>query len=68
MKEFDYKAVGKEIGWNFSQVNYEVDVPSGYNYYKEVVGHITPKTVMLDIGSGSVERFPSNGRIANPFW
>ena len=56
MKKFDYKAVGKEIGWNFSMVEYDVDVPSGFNYYNEVVKNIKDTTIMLDIGSGSAEK------------
>lgn len=56
MKKFDYKTAAKEIGWNFSMVKYDVDVPSGYNYYKEVTKNITNTTVMLDIGSGSAEK------------
>ncbi len=56
MKEFDYKVVAKEIGWNFSMVKYDVDVPSGYNYYTEVTKNIKNTTVMLDIGSGSAEK------------
>ncbi|MBO5884778.1 MAG: class I SAM-dependent methyltransferase [Clostridia bacterium] len=56
MKEFNYKQVAKQIGWNFSQANYTVEYPSNYNYYKEVTKHITPNTVMLDIGCGSAEK------------
>ena len=56
MKIFNYKEVGKEIGWNFEKVNYSVESLSGFNYYKEVVSHITSKTKMLDIGCGSAEK------------
>lgn len=56
MKSFNYKEVGKEIGWNFEKVNYSVKSLSDFNYYKEVVSHITSKTKMLDIGCGSAEK------------
>lgn len=56
MKEFNYKQVAKQIGWNFSQANYTVEYPSDYNYYKEVIKYINPKTIMLDIGCGSAEK------------
>lgn len=56
MKKFDYKEVGKEIGWSFTKINYSVDRLSDYDCYKEVVKHITPKTKMLDIGCGSGEK------------
>lgn len=56
MKNFDYKEVGKEIGWSFSKMNYIVEQSSDYDYYKEVVSHITPTTKMLDIGCGSAEK------------
>ena len=56
MKEFNYKDAGKTIGWSFSKMNYTAECPSGFDYYKTVTTHITPKTVMLDIGSGSGEK------------
>ena len=56
MSEFSYKKVGKEIGWNFSKANYITEYLSDYNYYKEVVKFINPKTKMLDIGCGSAEK------------
>lgn len=56
MKEFNYKEIAKEIGWNFSKMNYSVERLSKYDYYKNVVEHITPTTKMLDIGCGSGEK------------
>ena len=56
MKEFNYTDAGKQIGWNFSKMNYSVVRKTDFDYYKTVVGYITPKTVMLDIGSGSGEK------------
>ena len=56
MKKFNYKEIGKEIGWSFAKMNYSVDHLSDYDYYKEVVKHITPTTKMLDIGCGSAEK------------
>jgi len=56
MKVFNYKDVGKAIGWNFENVNYSVVSQSGFDYYKEVVSHITSKTKILDIGCGSAEK------------
>ena len=56
MKKFNYKEVSKNIGWNFSNINYEVVVPSNYNYYKEVISNLDNNKVMLDIGCGSGEK------------
>ena len=56
MKEFNYKEVGKEIGWSFAKINPIVENPSGFNYYKEVTNLIGNETVMLDIGCGSAEK------------
>lgn len=56
MKKFDYNEVGKQIGWNFSNMNYTLEKESDYDYYKEVISHITPATKMLDIGCGSAEK------------
>lgn len=56
MENFDYKEIGKEIGWNFAKMNYSVEHLGDYDYYKEVVKHITPTTKMLDIGCGSAEK------------
>lgn len=56
MKHFNYKDVSKTIGWNFSQMKYSVIRSTDFDYYKEVVSHITPKTVLLDIGCGSAEK------------
>lgn len=56
MKNFNYKQVGKEIGWNFSKINPTIEYTNHYNYYKKVMEHITPTTIMLDIGCGSAEK------------
>lgn len=56
MKEFNYTEAGKTIGWSFSTMNYTTECPNGFDYYKTVTTNITPKTVMLDIGSGSGEK------------
>lgn len=55
-KEFDYKPVAKEIGWNFDKINYEKIVPTNFNYYTEVIKEINNQTKMLDIGCGSGEK------------
>ena len=68
MKKFDYKEIGKEIGWNFSKMNYSVDHLSDYDYYKEVVKHITPTTKMLDIGCGSAEKTTRFYSLANKIY
>lgn len=56
MKKFNYKQAGKEIGWNFSKMNYSVEHKSNFDYYREVVSNITSNTIMLDIGCGSAEK------------
>lgn len=55
-KEFDYKKVAKEIGWSFSKAERITEKKTDYDYYKAVMGEISPETVMLDIGSGSAEK------------
>ncbi len=55
-KQFDYKAVAKEIGWNFKKVNCTTKVLTKFDYWKEVKKHLTPNTVMIDVGCGSAEK------------
>lgn len=54
--KFSYKNVGKKIGWDFAGMEYSVEQDYPYNYYHKVVEHITPNTIMLDIGCGSGEK------------
>ena len=68
MKKFSYKDVGKEIGWNFENINYSVEHLSDYDYYKEVVKYITPYTKMLDIGCGSAEKTTRFYSLANKIY
>jgi len=56
MGKFDYKNVGKEIGWNFSKMNYVIEQKNNFDYYKSVIEEISPNTIMLDIGCGSAEK------------
>ena len=56
MREFNYKEVAQEIGWNFSKINPMVENPSGFNYYKQVVEFLNEDSVVLDIGCGSAEK------------
>ena len=53
---FNYKDVGKEIGWDFKSMKHSVEQDNPYFYYHKVVEYISPKTVMLDIGCGSGEK------------
>lgn len=54
--KFNYKEVGKEIGWSFDKMKHSVEQDHPYFYYHEVVKHINANTVMLDIGCGSGEK------------
>lgn len=54
--KFNYKDVGKEIGWNFSTMKHTTEQDSPYYYYHKVVEYIQPDTVMLDLGCGSGEK------------
>ena len=56
MKEFNYKEVAQEIGWNFSKINPVVENPSDFDYYKQVVQFLNEDSVVLDIGCGSAEK------------
>ena len=56
MKKFNYKQTGKEIGWNFSKMNYSVERKSNFDYYQEVIKNISSSANMLDIGCGSAEK------------
>lgn len=60
MEEFNYKKVAKEIGWCFDYVNYTMEQAVDFDYYEEVKSHITPETVMADIGCGSAEKACKN--------
>ena len=53
---FNYKEVGKEIGWSFDKMKHSIEQDHPYFYYHEVVKHINANTVMLDIGCGSGEK------------
>lgn len=68
MKKFNYKEVGKEIGWSFTKMNYSVNHLSDYDYYKEVIKYITPTTKMLDIGCGSAEKTTRYYSLANKIY
>lgn len=68
MKNFDYKEIAKEIGWNFKKMNYSVNRLSDYDYYKEVIKHIAPTTQMLDIGCGSAEKTTRFYSLANKIY
>ena len=52
MKEFSYKKVAKEIGWDFSKIKIKEENKNKYDYYKTVLRNISKTTVMLDIGCG----------------
>lgn len=54
--KFSYKETAKSIGWDFSKIKIDKEVPSNYNYYKTCVNHINNNTIMLDIGCGSCEK------------
>ena len=56
MKEFDYKNVAKEIGWDFSKIKIKEEKKSNYNYYKQVLNNINSNTVMLDVGCGGAHK------------
>lgn len=63
--KFDYKNVGKEIGWDFGKMKHSVEQDCTYYYYHKVVEYITPQTVMLDIGCGSGEKSTKYFSLAN---
>lgn len=65
MVKFNYKNVGKEIGWNFGNMKYVLEQDCPYFYYHKVVEHITPNTIMLDIGCGSGEKSTKYYGLAN---
>ena len=54
--KFNYKDVGKEIGWDFSAMEHTVEQDCSYNYYHKVVENITMETKMLDVGCGGGEK------------
>lgn len=56
MGKFNYKDIGKKIGWNFSTLNYIVEQSNDFDYYKEVVKNINNNTILLDIGCGSADK------------
>ena len=54
--KFNYKQVGKEIGWDFSSMKHILEQDCDFDYYHQVARHINLSTVMLDIGCGSGEK------------
>ena len=50
-----YKRVGKLQGWDFSKVKCEEKYHANYNYIEEINKHITPTSLVLDVGTGGGE-------------
>lgn len=54
-KEF-YNKIGKIIGWDFSQIKYDVIDNSKFQYFDEINNNISEDTLLLDIGTGGGEK------------
>ncbi len=54
-KEF-YNKIGKIIGWDFSQIKYDVIDNSKFQYFDEINNNISENTLLLDIGTGGGEK------------
>lgn len=57
-KEF-YNKIGKIIGWDFSQIKYDVIDNSKFQYFDEINNNISENTLLLDIGTGGGEKLSS---------
>ena len=54
-KEF-YNKIGKIIGWDFSNLKYDVIDNSEFQYFNEINNNISESTLLLDIGTGGGEK------------
>ena len=54
-KEF-YNKIGKIIGWDFSNLKYDVIDNSEFQYFNEINNNISENTLLLDIGTGGGEK------------
>ena len=59
-KEF-YNKIGKIIGWDFSQIKYDVIDNSKFQYFDEINNSISENTLLLDIGTGGGENPSARG-------
>lgn len=65
MKEKNfYNQIGN---WDFSKINYETEIKSEWNMYKEIEKYITSKSICLDLGTGGgenvIKNYPSAEKI-----
>lgn len=51
-----YNKIGKTIGWDFSNMKFDVVDNSKFQYFDEINKNILPTTVLLDIGTGGGEK------------
>lgn len=54
-KEF-YNKIGKTIGWDFSNMKYDVIDNSKFQYFDEINKNMNEKMILLDIGTGGGEK------------
>lgn len=54
-KDF-YNKIGKTIGWDFSNMKYNVIDNSQFKYFDEVNNKISKESILLDIGTGGGEK------------
>lgn len=55
-KVFDYTNVGKEIGWDFKKMKYEVETLTRFDFWNEVKRSIKNGCTLLDLGCGSAQK------------
>lgn len=51
-----YDKIGKILGWDFSNIKYDVIDNSKFQYFDEVNKYVSKDTVLLDIGTGGGEK------------
>lgn len=56
LEEEFYNKVGKIIGWDFSNIKYDVIDNSKFQYFAEINDNISENTILLDIGTGGGEK------------
>lgn len=56
MKENELDYYSKLANWDFSQINYEEEVLTDWNYFEQIRANINERSLCLDIGTGGGEK------------
>lgn len=56
MKENELEYYSKVANWDFSQINYEEEVLTDWNYFEQIRANTDERSLCLDIGTGGGEK------------